>query len=159
MAHKFELDIATDDQKMLAQIVEYYHRTLKASQEAMAYLTWRGISNNQVIERFRIGYADRTLGLKLPSKKVKAGSDIRNRLEKLGLFRESGHEHFTGSLVFPITACDGTRRIVADTHAAGDIRHRRTGSASAASRVPLGGVCGFVRAFVWVTGMSFLRDE
>ena len=109
MAHKFELDIATDDQKMLAQIVEYYHRTLKASQEAMAYLTWRGISNNQVIERFRIGYADRTLGLKLPSKKVKAGSDIRNRLEKLGLFRESGHEHFTGSLVFPITACDGTR--------------------------------------------------
>ena len=37
---------------------------------------------------------------------------IRARLEKLGLFRETGHEHFAGSITFPICAADGTGQIV-----------------------------------------------
>jgi hypothetical protein len=32
----------------------------------------------------------------------KAGGEIRGRLQKLGVMRESGHEHFTGSMVIPI---------------------------------------------------------
>ena len=52
------------------------------------------------------------MGLRLPAKQVKAGKAIRSRLEKLGLFRASGHEHFTGSIVFPIFAADGTRQIM-----------------------------------------------
>ncbi|MBI2808729.1 MAG: DNA primase [Planctomycetes bacterium] len=112
MNNPIELHADADDQQLLAQIVDYYHHSLKASEEALEYLRNRGISNAQVIDQFRIGFADRTLGLKLPSKQVKAGKAIRGRLEKLGLFRESGHEHFTGSVVFPITAADGTRQIV-----------------------------------------------
>lgn len=50
----------------------------------------------------RIGVADRTLGLRLPNKQRKDGQAIRARLEKLGVFRESGHEHFAGSLMIPI---------------------------------------------------------
>jgi DNA primase len=46
--------------------------------------------------------ADRTLGLRLPEKTRKAGADIRARLQKVGLIRESGHEHFNGSLVIPV---------------------------------------------------------
>ena len=111
MNNTVELHPEADDQQLLAQVVDYYHRTLKASQEALGYLRGRGITNGQAIDHFRIGYADRTLGLKLPSKQVKAGKDIRSRLAKLGLFRESGHEHFTGSVVFPIHAADGTRQI------------------------------------------------
>lgn len=106
------IDPKADDQQLLAQVVDYYHHTLKNSQEAIAYLASRGITNGQAIDQFRIGYADRTLGLKLPGKEVKAGREIRGRLEKLGLFRASGHEHFTGSVVFPVTAPDGTRQIL-----------------------------------------------
>jgi DNA primase len=101
-----------DDQKLLAQVMGYYQRSFQRSAEAQGYLSKRGITNNQAVERFGIGYADRSLGLTLPTKHTKAGREIRARLEALGLFRESGHEHFNGSVVFPIHAGDGTRRIV-----------------------------------------------
>jgi DNA primase len=112
MNSTIELHPEGDDQQLLAKIVDYYHHSLKASPEALDYLRNRGITNGQAIDHFRIGYADRTLGLKLPSKQVKAGKEIRSRLAKVGLFRASGHEHFTGSVVFPIFAADGTRQIV-----------------------------------------------
>ena len=106
------LDPVADDQQLLACVVRYYQETLKRSSEPLAYLQGCGISNSQTIEHFRIGYADRSLGLQLPSKAVKAGAAIRSRLIQFGLYRESGHEHFVGSVVFPITAGDGTGRIV-----------------------------------------------
>jgi DNA primase len=112
MPGTFTLDAEADDQNLLAQVADSYSRTLKGSEEALDYLRRRGITNGQAIDHFRIGYADRTLGPKLPSKESRAGRDIRGRLEALGLFRASGHEHFNGCVVFPITAADGTRRIV-----------------------------------------------
>lgn len=30
------------------------------------------------------------------------GAEVRGRLERLGIFRVSGHEHFAGSLVIPV---------------------------------------------------------
>ena len=30
------------------------------------------------------------------------GAELRGRLQKLGIYRESGHEHFNGSVVIPI---------------------------------------------------------
>ncbi len=101
-----------DDQKLLAQIVEFYQRALTASQEALDYLRKRGISNGQVVDQFRIGYADRTLGPILPSNHFKAGRALRERLTRLGIIRGSGHEHFNGCVVFPIMAADGTGQIV-----------------------------------------------
>jgi|GEM_PF-5199166 len=32
----------------------------------------------------------------------KAGADIRTRLQRIGLYRDSGHEYFNGSLVVPV---------------------------------------------------------
>ncbi|KPF78510.1 DNA primase, partial [Novosphingobium sp. AAP93] len=90
-----------DDAALLAQVVDYYHETLKASPEALAYLQSRGLAG-ELVERFRLGFANRTLGLRLPEKTRKAGADIRGRLERLGIYRASGHEHFTGSLVVPV---------------------------------------------------------
>jgi len=91
-----------DDQALLNQVVGYYHETLKQSPEALDYLRARGLIHPELIERFKLGYANRTLGLRLPEKTRKAGSEVRARLEKLGLYRASGHEHFNGSLVFPV---------------------------------------------------------
>ena len=35
------------------------------------------------------------------------GAAIRGQLQRIGLLRESGHEHFNGSLVIPVIACGG----------------------------------------------------
>ena len=91
-----------DDQSLLNQSIDYYHETLKQSPEALAYLKARGIDSADVIAHFKLGYANRTLGLRLPEKKRIAGADIRSRLQKVGIYRASGHEHFNGSLVVPI---------------------------------------------------------
>ena len=43
----------------------------------------------------------------MPDKQRKEGAAIRGRLGKIGLYRESGHEHFNGSLVIPILDAAG----------------------------------------------------
>ncbi|BDU74902.1 DNA primase [Mesoterricola silvestris] len=96
-----------DDQALLQQTIAYYHDTLKTAPEALDYLKARGIDHPEAVERFKLGYANRTLGYSLPIKAVKAGGEIRGRLQKIGLYRESGHEHFTGSLVIPVMDEEG----------------------------------------------------
>jgi len=99
-----------DDQALLNQVVDYYHDTLKQSPEALAYLASRGLTGQAAMEAittFKLGYANRTLGLRLPQKNRVAGADIRSRLIKVGLYRDSGHEHFNGSLVIPILDGNG----------------------------------------------------
>jgi len=91
-----------DDRTLLLQVIEFYHETLKASPEALRYLESRGLKSSEMVGRFKLGYANRTLGYRLPLKNRKAGAELRGRLVKLGLYRESGHEHFAGSLVIPI---------------------------------------------------------
>ena len=91
-----------DDQALLNQTIGYYHETLKSSPEALAYLQTRGIASTEAVEHFKLGFANRTLGLRLPDKRRKEGEAIRTRLEKLGIYRESGHEHFNGSLIVPV---------------------------------------------------------
>jgi DNA primase catalytic core len=86
-----------DDQALLNQVVGYYHETLKQSPEALAYLQARGLASTEAVEHFKLGYADRTLGLRLPQKNRVAGSDIRTRLQRIGIYRESGHEHYNAT--------------------------------------------------------------
>jgi DNA primase catalytic core len=91
-----------DDRALLKQVIDYYHESLKHSPEALDYLKRRGLAHSELIDAFKLGFANRTLGLRLPEKTRKSGAEIRARLEKLGLYRASGHEHFNGSLVVPI---------------------------------------------------------
>lgn len=95
------------DAALLEQAIAYYHERLKQTPEALAYLARRGLDDAALIERFRLGFADRSLGLRLPEKTRKAGHEIRTRLQRLGLLRESGHEHFNGSIVIPVVTPDG----------------------------------------------------
>jgi DNA primase len=92
----------TDEQALLSQTIAYYHQRLKASPEARAFLAARGLDHPGLVDAFRLGVADRTLGLSLPEKNRKDGAAIRSRLQKVGLIRGSGHEHFNGSLVVPV---------------------------------------------------------
>ena len=80
-----------DDREVLRQVAGFYNETLKASPAAREYLRKRGIDGDEAIERFQLGYADRSLGLRLPNKQRKAGEEIRTRLTKLGGPGEWGH--------------------------------------------------------------------
>ena len=96
-----------DHQTALRQVIDYYHETLKQSPEALDYLKSRGLNDPELIERFRLGYANRTLGYHLPAKNRKAGAALRGKLQAIGILRGSGHEHFNGSLVVPVLDAEG----------------------------------------------------
>ncbi len=101
------VEAGADDQEALLQVMAFYHETLKASPEALRYLKSRGLTHPEMLERFQIGFSNRTLGYRLPEKNRKEGAELRGRLQRLGILRESGHEHFMGSVVFPILSLDG----------------------------------------------------
>ncbi|HTW07431.1 MAG TPA: CHC2 zinc finger domain-containing protein, partial [Acidimicrobiales bacterium] len=90
------------DAEALAQVVEYYHATLLASPEALAYLRSRRVDDPEAIEIFKLGHANRTLAYRLPTKERKDGAEARGRLQRLGIFRASGHEHLNGCVVVPV---------------------------------------------------------
>jgi len=96
-----------DDRVLLLQVVDYYSETLKQSPEAKKYLASRGLTSPEIIDRFKLGFANRTLGYRLPAKNRAAGAQMRGRLQQLGILRESGHEHFNGSLVIPVLNLSG----------------------------------------------------
>jgi len=91
-----------DDRALLLQIVSYYTDTLKKSPDALKYLEARGLRSSEMIDRFQMGFANRTLGYRLQPKNRVAGAELRGRLEELGIYRKTGHEHFNGSVVIPI---------------------------------------------------------
>jgi DNA primase catalytic core len=104
------LDAAADDAALFSQVTAYYHERLKQSASARAYLASRGLDSDELIDRFQLGFADRTLGLRLPMKNRNEGETLRTRLAQLGLWRESGHEHFNGCITVPLQDEAGKRR-------------------------------------------------
>jgi DNA primase len=80
-------DTDTDDPELLRQVVGFYHETLKQSPEALHYLENRALHSAEMIERFKLGFANRTLAYRLPDKTRQAGAEIRGRLQKLGILR------------------------------------------------------------------------
>ncbi|MBK1860104.1 CHC2 zinc finger domain-containing protein, partial [Cerasicoccus arenae] len=53
-----------DDQTLFAQVLDYYQERLRQTPAALDYLCSRGITG-EAVEAFGLGYADRTLGLRL----------------------------------------------------------------------------------------------
>ncbi len=101
------LPMDADDAAALQRVVGFYHDTLKQSPEALAYLQARGLQHPELIDTFQLGYANRTLAYRLPEKNRQAGAAIREQLQRVGILRESGHEHFNGSLVVPVVDASG----------------------------------------------------
>ena len=97
-----------DDQAALRQVLDYYHERLRTNENplALAYLQKRGITA-EAVEVFRIGFVDRTLGLRMPNNQRKEGAALRERLQRLGILRNTGHEHLRGRVVFPVVAENG----------------------------------------------------
>jgi DNA primase len=123
------LDAAADDATLLRQVAAYYHERLKQSASARAYLASRGLDSDELIDRFQLGFADRTLGLRLPHKNRNEGETLRTRLAQLGLWRESGHEHFNGCITVPLHDAAGNvvsfygRRVSRPAATRGEFKH------------------------------------
>jgi len=97
-----------DHQTALKQVLHYYHETFKQSPEVQDYLRSRGLESAELVSQFQLGFANRTLAYRLPERNRKAGAELRGKLQAIGILRDSGHEHFNGSLVIPIIGPDGT---------------------------------------------------
>jgi len=125
--HLPEIDLGGDDHTLKARVTRYYAERLHApdSPEGLAYLERRGIRNDELIERFRIGFADRTLGPRIPTKDYKAGREMRGALERTGLWRqETAREHFNGCVTFPILSESGEVEQVYGRKIRDDVRFR-----------------------------------
>ena len=96
-----------DDRVLLLDVVRFYHEAIKQAPEALRYLEGRGLKSAEMLEHFQLGFANRTLGYTLPQKNRVAGAEIRGRLQKLGILRDSGHEHFNGAVIIPVFGADG----------------------------------------------------
>jgi len=98
------------DSELLGRVIGFYASTLAdASQngDAVSFLHRRKIAHPEAVQAFRLGFANRTLGYRLPHSQTVAGRELRTRLQRLGVLRGSGHEHFTGCLVIPVLDVEG----------------------------------------------------
>jgi DNA primase catalytic core len=96
------------DAQLMDIVTGFYHTTFLNQPPAMQYLARRKCFHPEAVKRFKIGYANRTLGYRVPTTTA-AGRELKARLQKLGILRkETGHEHLNGSVVFPITDRTGT---------------------------------------------------
>jgi hypothetical protein len=93
------------DHDLLARAVDYYHQKFLNRPEAMQYLQKRGVFHPEAVKLFKIGYADRTLCYRIPPPTTAAGRAMKKQLQRVGILRESGHEHLTGCVVFPMWEC------------------------------------------------------
>ena len=104
--------------ELLEQTVGYYHQVGKESVELKEYLVKRGLlpkdadeeflnAPGSILQFFRLGYANRTLGLWIEEFSRVESAELRRKLQEVGVMRSSGHEHLAGSLVVPILDEDG----------------------------------------------------
>lgn len=93
-----------EDGRLLQQVADYYTKRLAApeNQAARDYLASRGLEDPELWQRFGIGFADRTLGLRIPNSQRKDGARMRERLQELGVYRKTGREHLVGCITVPI---------------------------------------------------------
>jgi DNA primase len=101
------IEHTADDKQLLEMVVRHYHETLKQTPEAQQYLVKRGLQSAEMLEYFRLGFANRTLGYRLPASNRAPGAEQRGRLTELGVLRENGREHLRGSVVIPIFSLEG----------------------------------------------------
>ncbi len=98
-------DPDADDEALIDAVLDHYEGERRNSEPARQWLAERGV-DDAVADELRIGFANRTLGYRLPEANRKDGAKLRDQLMRLGLYRSSGHEHFRGCMVIPVLSVD-----------------------------------------------------
>lgn len=107
----FSNPILESDKFVIEQYVpmmaQKYHECLFTCPGPMSFVqSTLGISQ-QTIEKFQIGFCDRSLCLEFPPPKSRNGISFRGSLMRLALVRPSGHEAMRGCITLPIQDEDG----------------------------------------------------
>ena len=84
--------MAPADNVVVSQVLDYYSETLRHHSKALAFLQRRGIYQPDLLAHFRLGFADRSLGLQLRKLGHLEEETVRGALQRVGLLRASGHE-------------------------------------------------------------------
>ncbi|MGH8959794.1 MAG: CHC2 zinc finger domain-containing protein [Jatrophihabitantaceae bacterium] len=79
-----------DDRALLGRVIGFYAAALADSPQALGYLHRRKIAHPEALSTFRLGFANRTLGYRLPHARTKTGAELRNRLQALGICARPG---------------------------------------------------------------------
>lgn len=89
-----------------AAVVAYYATCLPLHEKPRqaARQRWQ-LSDTQLLEQ-QIGYANRSLGNLIPSRRIKQGLRIRELLEATGLYKDNGRETLRGCLTRPVYDAD-----------------------------------------------------
>jgi DNA primase catalytic core len=82
---------------LLARVVEHYHRTFCAREDAQTYLKKRGLVDVDLWRVLKLGYADGSLLKLLPQE-----GELRAGLVELGVVTAEGRELLGGCVVVPI---------------------------------------------------------
>ena len=82
---------------LLLRVIEHYHRTFCEREDAQEYLVKRGITDTDLVQALKIGYADGSLLKTIPT-----AGEVRDGLVKLGVITAEGRELLGGCLVVPI---------------------------------------------------------
>jgi len=99
-------DPDADDETVIDAVLDHYQDERRHSEQAKNWLAERGVDDT-LADELRIGFANRTLGYRLPEANRKDGSKLRDQLMRLGIYRSSGHEHFRGCMVVPVLSAGG----------------------------------------------------
>jgi len=95
------------DGGLLDAVLGYYGEVLRANTDVQGWLVGRGCGVTEAVEVFGLGFADRSLGFRIPEANRAEGRQVRGRLKELGVLKSSGHERFRGSLVIPVRDVEG----------------------------------------------------
>ena len=89
------------DRELLLKIVGFYQDAFNQSPEAQRYLESRGLKSAEMVERFRLGFANRTLGLCLPAKNRADGAAVRGAAGGVGHLPEERPRAFQRLAGYP----------------------------------------------------------
>lgn len=88
-----------DPAAILPEVCRIYANVFKQTTSAQEYLVKRGITDKDLWERFRIGYADgHTLKEILPR-----SGELADQIKSIGILNDAGNESFYKCVTFPIT--------------------------------------------------------
>ncbi|EMJ92318.1 CHC2 zinc finger domain-containing protein [Leptospira alstonii] len=93
-------EFSAQEQDLIEGAFDYYQETLGKSKEAIEYLKSRGVYDEEVLRKFRVGYANGTLIEKYLRRRD--GKAARRTFLEYGLLRETGREQYHGCIVFPL---------------------------------------------------------
>lgn len=109
---------AEEDAELLQRVADYYHERLIQSDDARAVLEAHKL-DARAVEEFRLGWADKTLGMRVPHSAKLVGKRTRDRLVALGVFSATKRRDRDKRFVVPLFDASGQVVSMMTRHAVG----------------------------------------